>query len=110
VPAVGPPASPLRCAEMMRSLPLSEGAALVALLDARFARLVLATVNRLARADWAATPEARAHDEVVRLLLQVRMGIYDHALRMSRSCFAVVPEVRPYLDRVAEVRGRERGP
>jgi hypothetical protein len=89
-------------------LHLADGSTLVGRLDPRFARLVLATVNRLTAAGWAAATETHAHDEVGALFLQVRIGIYDHAVRLSRSCFAVAPELRPFHDRVAEVRARER--
>jgi hypothetical protein len=87
------PASPLRCAERLRAQPLVAGAELVCGLEVRFARLVLVAFHRLF-ADAPLSPGTRAHADLVELLLQIRIGIYDHALTIGGRSFAVAEEHR----------------
>jgi hypothetical protein len=52
----------------------------------------------------------RDHDEALRLLLQLRIGIFDWAIITSEGGqvrFAVVPEVQGAVDRVVMARLEE---
>jgi hypothetical protein len=111
VTAATPPRSPVRCAELLRSMVAAEPCAeLIAQLDPRFARLVLCALRDLVREDHVAPVEARDHDEALRLLLQLRIGIFDWAIITSTGGqvrFAVVPEVQGAVDRVVMARLEE---
>ena len=103
--------SPLRCAELLRSMPaVAPCADLIAQLDPRFARLVLCALRGLVREDYAAPAPVREHDEALCLLLQLRVGIFDWAI-ITSTCghvrFAVGPEVQGAVDRVAMARLEE---
>ena len=111
MPAMLAPASPtpfyypLSLAERLRSLPAEAAADLVVALDPRIARLVLCALHGLVREDLASA-SARDHDEVVTLMLQIAVGIFDHAVRDARGgrVFAVSGEVRGAVDRVIAAR------
>ena len=104
------PCSPVGCAESLRSISLDDGAELIARLDPRAARLVLCALRGRVWGDCAAPTEVRDHDEGLRLLLQIRVGIFDWAIQTSASGhprFAVGPEAQRAVDKVALARLEE---
>jgi len=106
-----PTRSPLRCAELLLTLSPTCSAEVVLALDARFAVLVLRTVNGLSRESFEWTDERCAAAEAARCLLMIRCGLDDHCLRTARELrFAAGPELHRALERVAKARLRELAP
>jgi hypothetical protein len=101
----------VRCAELLRSMAAAAPCAdLIAQLDPRFARLVLCALRALVWEHCDAPAAVRDHDEALRLLLQVRIGIFDWQIITSERGqvrFAVVPEFQGAVDRVVIARLEE---
>ena len=99
--------SPLRCAEILRALSLSDAAAVIVALDPRFARIALCALHDLAREGFPPSFEAREHAAS----LQVHVGSFDATLRDACGRrFAVGPIAHAALDRVIAARVAARWP
>lgn len=97
--------SPRAVVAALRSSTANDAASLVAQFDARTARLALVTLRTVVDEDFAHAADRRSPDDLVRLMLMIRCGLYDHAIRTERGpVFAVSQGDRPAVERVIAAR------
>jgi len=97
--------APRAIAVQLRRMPLPEVAEMVAALEADAAGLVLGALYNETNCGGCLEPARRDHDDLVRLLLQIRSGRYDYVLQTSAGpAFAVTADARPAIERVAAAR------
>lgn len=96
---------PRAIAAALREASPDAAADLVVPLDPRIARMALVAFNAEVAEDYLHAGERQAQDNLGRLLLMLRAGIYDNAITSDeRPSFAVGVDERVSVQRVAAAR------